>query len=63
MMTIQNAKPAANWATHHKECLQLMSNTERLDGLGQANDTLIRHIFASETHLIGIRRSRCPGHL
>jgi hypothetical protein len=40
-----------------------MSNTERLDGLGQANRTLIWDILGSETHLIGVYRSRCPGHL
>jgi hypothetical protein len=40
-----------------------MSNAECLDGLGQANRTLIWQIFGSETRLIGIHRSRCPGHL
>ena len=44
-------------------CPLLMSNAECLDGLGQANRTLIWHIFGSETRLIGVHRSRCPGHL
>jgi hypothetical protein len=38
-----------------------MSNTEGLDGLGQANCTL--NIFGSQTHLVEVRRSRRPGHL
>jgi hypothetical protein len=50
-------------ATHDEECLLLMSNTERLDGFGQANGSLIWHVFASETHVIAIHRSRRPRHL
>jgi hypothetical protein len=49
--------------THYKDCLLLMSNTERLDGLGQANCTLIWHIFGSQTRLIEVRRSQCPGQI
>lgn len=43
--------------------LLLMSNGERLDSLGQANRTLIGHVFGSETRLIEVHRWRCPGHL
>ena len=43
--------------------LWLMSNGERLDSLGQANRTLIGHVFGGETRLIEVHRSRCPGHL